>query len=189
MNFHPIQLNFNGLINNITLSDIKLKANISDETKTDENDQEIMNIDDNKDDNKFNDSNMSLISSLDDNEDIDVDDDNDINNGIIYCHWDIIRSRCIVFDILFHAINTNKIDQIPKNTDIHIDVESNIIHFNNVSYEALSIVVKYLYTGLFICFSFFVLYCMQTVYINYILAQLPIINNYKYLYIRSYQKI
>eukprot|EP01084_Bolivina_argentea_P227418 384092_1 len=145
---HPIQLNFGGYINNETLSDIKLKGNIT-------NRSQIMNIDDdiddNKDDNKFDESNMSLISSLDDNEqstDSEETNSNDIHHskdGIIYSHWDIIRSRCVVFDLIFYAMIENKTDLLPMDK-IYIHRNTNTIHFD-VSYDALLIVIKYIYTG------------------------------------------
>lgn len=137
MNFHPIQLNFAAFINNSNLSDIKLKATVFNETKfinSDHDDQETMNVDIKQE--------HELNGSLDD-DDNDKQDGN--GDGLIFCHWDLLRARCIVFDLLFHAMAAQKTCNLPTN-DIFVDMESNTIHFN-VSYDALLIVVKYIYTG------------------------------------------
>eukprot|EP01083_Nonionella_stella_P066053 173656_1 len=146
MNFHPIQLNFAGLVNNNILSDIKLKATTFDVSSCGDNDTE-----ESKDDDKMNDSNFSLFSSLDDGDDEDTcaySMRKHSKDGIIFCHWDIIRARCIVFDLIFHAMHGPqcKANALPTNK-IYVDHETNTIHFD-ISYTALWIVVKYLYTGI-----------------------------------------
>eukprot|EP01084_Bolivina_argentea_P093463 168084_1 len=150
MNFHPIQLNFAGLVNNDVLSDIKLKATTFDVASCRDND-----VEDSKDDHKINDSTFSLLSSLDedDNEDTcDLDGADSprkhSKDGSIFCHWDILRARCIVFDLIFHAMHGPQYQANALPTDkIYVDPETNTIHFD-ISYTALVIVVKYLYTGI-----------------------------------------
>eukprot|EP00484_Ammonia_sp_Unknown_P001170 CAMPEP_0197023280 /NCGR_PEP_ID=MMETSP1384-20130603/4022_1 /TAXON_ID=29189 /ORGANISM="Ammonia sp." /LENGTH=513 /DNA_ID=CAMNT_0042451475 /DNA_START=65 /DNA_END=1606 /DNA_ORIENTATION=- len=153
MSFHPIQLNFSAYINNPTLSDIKLKANLEQKSKPENvvSEQKSAMPDMDVDENKGDEADMSFISSLDDDDHTNASNvDQKLTNSIdgsIACHWDILRARCIVFDLLFHAIFAHKLDDLPISDLIRVDTASNTIHFD-ISYQALLIVIKYLYTGI-----------------------------------------
>mmetsp|Transcript_12017 Transcript_12017/g.18137 ORF Transcript_12017/g.18137 Transcript_12017/m.18137 type:complete len:496 (-) Transcript_12017:82-1569(-) len=125
--YHPLQLNFKDYINSATLSDIKLRA-ISPRSSLIYNETELKNNDDDD------------ILNLD-------DADDGVENDVIFAHWDILRARCVVFDLLFHAIYNDQCHAIPITEVVSIDVARNIITFD-VSYTALLMVVKYLYTGI-----------------------------------------
>jgi len=142
MSFHPIQLNFGQFVDNPILSDINLKATVFDQTKDSKSPTTPINNDEN--DSKYNDPTIPL--DVDDTNTSTTKLSNHSSDDTISAHWDFLRSRCIIFDLIFHAMTHDKSDRIPLH-GVHVDTNTNTIHFD-VCYDALLIVVKYLYTGL-----------------------------------------
>ena len=172
----PIHLNFGKFIDSPTLSDVKLLPTIF----TNKN----INTNNNSNDdcgatsvNEAEASSQSLMS-LDDFEMYHSDStttNGDGNDGsLLNGHWDILRSRCIVFDLIFHAYCNRK--EFDENGNIWLiypsilckDNNSNNTNTNNgsgndygcvinksqfpiigikTSDEALRLVINYIYTG------------------------------------------
>lgn len=74
----------------------------------------------------------------------------------IPCHWDIIRARCKVIDNIYHQYfcksttlsNSVNINMNENNAQIDINVKENTLTFHT-SFDALLIIIRYLYTGVF----------------------------------------
>jgi len=127
MSRHPIQLNFSRWINSPILSDIKLESTVRRKTKVDEDGI----------DQKCNETDTAQLS-LDDDE----GDSNEVGS-VIHAHWDLLRARSITFDLIFHAMLARKAHLVPLDG---VSIDSDTIRFD-ICYDALVVVVKYLYSG------------------------------------------